>query len=75
MHNNRFPRPAMLAREPEHQTPTMLVTDLKYIEHQILMTPALKKAIDFLRRPDIYGLADGRADRRGKRVRSCFLMF
>lgn len=46
----------------------MLVTDIKHIEHQVSMTPALKKAIDFLRRPDIRNLADGRVDIDGQQV-------
>ncbi|MEK7850901.1 MAG: YhcH/YjgK/YiaL family protein [Deltaproteobacteria bacterium] len=46
----------------------MIVTDLKHIEHQVSMTDALKKGIDFLMRPDIHLLADGREDIDGDRV-------
>lgn len=46
----------------------MIVTDIKHIEHQVSMTTALKKAIDFLRRPDIHGLVDGRVDIDGQHV-------
>ncbi|MEK7688726.1 MAG: YhcH/YjgK/YiaL family protein, partial [Deltaproteobacteria bacterium] len=37
-------------------------------DRQFLMTTALKKAIDFLRRPDIRNLADGRVDIDGQDV-------
>ena len=46
----------------------MIVTDIKHIEHQVSMTPALKKAIEFLRRPDIHNMADGRVDIDGQDV-------
>lgn len=46
----------------------MIVTDLKHIDHQACITTALKKAIDFLRRPDTHLLADGRVDIDGERV-------
>lgn len=46
----------------------MIVTDIKHIEHQVSMTTALKKAIDFLRRPDIHDLADGTVDIDGEHV-------
>lgn len=46
----------------------MLITDIKHIEHLALMTPTLKKAINFLRRPDIRNLADGRVDIDGQDV-------
>jgi YhcH/YjgK/YiaL family protein len=46
----------------------MIVTDLDHIEGQIGMTPALRKAIDFLRRPDIALRPDGRVDIDGDRV-------
>jgi len=46
----------------------MIVTDIKHIGHQVSMTTALKKAIDFLRRPDIHGLVDGRVDIDGQHV-------
>lgn len=46
----------------------MVVTNLKHIDHQACITTALKKAIDFLRRPDIGNMADGRMDIDGERV-------
>lgn len=46
----------------------MIVTDLKHIEYQVSMTAALRKAIEFLRRPDIHNLADGRVDIDGQHV-------
>jgi biofilm protein TabA len=46
----------------------MIVTDLKHIEHQVLMTPALKKALAFLRRHDLSALPDGKAEIDGDRV-------
>ncbi len=38
----------------------MIVTDLKHIDHQVSMTPALNRAMDFLRRQDLHNLADGK---------------
>lgn len=46
----------------------MVVTDLKCINHQVSMTTALRKAIDFLRRPDIHLIPDGRMDIDGDLV-------
>lgn len=46
----------------------MIVTDLMHIEREILMTPTMVKAIEFLRRPDLLALADGRAEIDGDRV-------
>ena len=46
----------------------MIVTDLRHIEHQVPATPALKKALVFLRRQDIPGLPDGKAEVDGDRV-------
>jgi YhcH/YjgK/YiaL family protein len=46
----------------------MIVTDLMHIERQVLLTPTLVKAIEFLRRPDIASLADGRVAIDGERV-------
>jgi YhcH/YjgK/YiaL family protein len=46
----------------------MIVTDLDHIEGQLGMTQALRTAIDFLRRPDIVSLPDGRVDIDGDRV-------
>ena len=47
---------------------TMIITDIKHIEHQVSMMPAIKKAIEFLRRPDIHNMADGRVDIDGQDV-------
>ncbi len=46
----------------------MIVADLNHAEQQVSMTPALKKAIDFLRRPDIERLTDGRVEIDGEKV-------
>ena len=46
----------------------MIVTDIKHIVHQVSMTTALKKAIDFLQKPDIHDLVDGRVDIDGEHV-------
>ena len=46
----------------------MIVTDLRHIDHQVLMTTALEKAIDFLRRTDIHSLVDGRVEIDGHNV-------
>lgn len=46
----------------------MIVADLKNIEHQIPMTPAIRKAMEFLRRTDILNLADGRIEIDGQQV-------
>ncbi len=46
----------------------MIVTDLKHIDRQISMTPALKKAMDFLLRQDLQNLADGKVEIDGDRV-------
>ncbi len=46
----------------------MIVTDLKHVDRQVMMTPALKKAIEFLRRWDILKLSDGKAEIDGERV-------
>ncbi|OGW52495.1 MAG: hypothetical protein A2Z46_01080 [Nitrospirae bacterium RBG_19FT_COMBO_55_12] len=46
----------------------MIVTDLKHLGHQISMTPALNKAMNFLRRQDLQNLADGKVEVDGDRV-------
>lgn len=46
----------------------MIVTDLTHIERQLPMTPALKKAIAFLRQPGIHRLADGKVELDGDRL-------
>jgi len=46
----------------------MIATDLNHIDNQVLMTPSLRKAFDFLRGRDLHGLPDGRTDIDGDRV-------
>jgi biofilm protein TabA len=46
----------------------VIITDLDHADRQVPQTPALQKAIDFLRRPDIADLPDGRTDIDGDRV-------
>jgi biofilm protein TabA len=46
----------------------MIVTDLQNSEHQVPMTPSLRKAFDFLRAHDLLQLSDGRVDIDGDRV-------
>ncbi len=46
----------------------MIATDLDHIEHQVLMTPALRKAFAFLSKPGLLDLPDGRVDLDGDRV-------
>ncbi len=46
----------------------MIVTDLRHIGHQVLMTTAIKKAIDFLGRTDIHSLVDGRVEIDGEQI-------
>jgi biofilm protein TabA len=46
----------------------MLVSDLDHIEHQIEITPGLKKAFAFLRSASLRGLPDGRVEIDGDRV-------
>jgi YhcH/YjgK/YiaL family protein len=46
----------------------MILCDFKDIEHQIAINPRLKKAIDFLRRPDLPGLPDGKVELDGEQV-------
>lgn len=46
----------------------MVVTDIKHLGHQVSMTTALRKGVDFLLRPDIHLLADGRVDIDGDLV-------
>ena len=46
----------------------MIVTDLRHIEHQVPMTPALKKALAFLCRQDVPGFPDGKVEIDGDRV-------
>ncbi len=46
----------------------MIVTGLRHLDHQVPMTPALRKAFDFLQRWDIQKLADGRVEIEGDRV-------
>jgi YhcH/YjgK/YiaL family protein len=46
----------------------MIVTDLRHIDHQVAMTPALQKAFDFLRGHNIYNLLDGKVEIDSDRV-------
>lgn len=46
----------------------MIITDLQLIDKQILLTPLMRQAIDFLRRPDLPDLPDGNVPIDGKRV-------
>jgi len=46
----------------------VIVSDLNHIDHQVLMTPSLRKAFDFLRRRDLPALAVGRVDIDGDAV-------
>ncbi|HKN18386.1 MAG TPA: YhcH/YjgK/YiaL family protein [Dissulfurispiraceae bacterium] len=46
----------------------MIVTDLNHVEQQVLMTPGLKRAFDFLRRPDVLGFTDGKVEIDGENV-------
>ena len=46
----------------------MIVTDINHIEHQVSKTAFFKKTIEFLRRPDIHNMADGRVDIDGQQV-------
>jgi biofilm protein TabA len=46
----------------------MIVTDLAHIDRQIINTQDFKKAIAFLRRPDLHKLPDGKVEIDGDRV-------
>jgi YhcH/YjgK/YiaL family protein len=46
----------------------MVVTDLEHVAEQVNMTPAMKKAVDFLKAARGKELADGRVDIDGDRV-------
>lgn len=46
----------------------MIVSDLRHIAHLVGNVPALQKAVDFLRRPRIDTLPDGRVEIDGDRV-------
>jgi len=46
----------------------VIVTDLHHIDHQVAMTPSLRKAFDFLRERNLHVLPDGRVDIDGDRV-------
>jgi biofilm protein TabA len=46
----------------------VIVADLDKIDHQVPMTPSLRKAFDFLRGRDLHALPDGRVDIDGDRV-------
>jgi biofilm protein TabA len=46
----------------------MIVTDLKNVDHQLAMTPALRKAIEFLCLRGLSDLPDGTTEIDGKKV-------
>ena len=46
----------------------MIITDLKNFEHQIVMTPFMRKALDYLRQPNIAALPDGTIEIDGRRL-------
>jgi biofilm protein TabA len=46
----------------------MIVTGLNHIDHQVSMTPSLRKAFEFLRGRDMHVLPDGRVDIDGDAV-------
>lgn len=46
----------------------MIVTDRMHIERQVLLTPTLVKAIEFLRRPDLASLGEDKVAIDGDRV-------
>lgn len=46
----------------------MIATNLENIEQQVLMTPGIKRGIDFLRRKNISHLPEGRVDIDEERV-------
>ena len=46
----------------------MIVSDLNHIERQAILTPGLKKALEFLRRPGAGELPDGKYGIDGERV-------
>ena len=46
----------------------MIVSDLNHVSRQAVLSPNLKKAIDFLRSPDLHLLPDGRVEIDGDRV-------
>jgi YhcH/YjgK/YiaL family protein len=46
----------------------MIVTDLINFERQVPLTPAIRKAVEFLRRPDLAMLPDGKVEIDGEKV-------
>ncbi|HUI46412.1 MAG TPA: YhcH/YjgK/YiaL family protein [Nitrospirota bacterium] len=46
----------------------MVVTEIRHIDRQITMTADMQKALSFLRRQDIQGLAEGKIEIDGDRV-------
>lgn len=46
----------------------MIVTDLVHFERQVPLTPAIRKAVEFLRRPDLATLADEKVVIDGEKV-------
>jgi biofilm protein TabA len=51
-----------------YRSERVIITDLSHADRQIPMTPALAKAIAFLRSPGLHALADGKAEIDGDRV-------
>jgi YhcH/YjgK/YiaL family protein len=58
----------MSARVPGRKETTMIVTNLTNIARQVKETPSLKKAIDFLRKPGLQKLPDGKIEINGDHV-------
>jgi biofilm protein TabA len=46
----------------------VIVSNLTYINRQVLITPAIKQGLDFLRRSDLESLQDGKIIISGERV-------
>ncbi len=46
----------------------MIVTDIAHAGHQLPLTPGIRRAVDFLRRKDLFELPDGEILLDGKRV-------
>ena len=46
----------------------MIVTDLVHFERQVPLTPAIRKAVEFLRRPDLASLTDEKVVIDGDKV-------
>ena len=46
----------------------MIVTDLEHSNNQLAISPLIRKALDFLRRPDLCDLPDGEMEIEGRRA-------